>query len=64
MTDPSENDEFYKQHAQLFIESQEKIYQEKGKEKENFNAMVNACISCHEVKCTGPIVRIKKLYIK
>lgn len=64
MTDPSENDQFYKQHAQLFIDSQEKIYQEKGNEKENFNAMVNACISCHEVKCTGPIMKIKKLYIK
>lgn len=64
MTDPSENDDFYKKHAKLFIESQQKIYLEKGKEKENFNAMVNACITCHETKCTGPIVRIKKLYIK
>ena len=64
MTEPSDNDDFYKEHAQLFIESQQKIYIEKGKEKENFNNMVNACISCHEMKCTGPIVRIKKLYIK
>jgi hypothetical protein len=64
MTEPSENDEFFKNYAQLFIESQKKIHQEKGKEKENFNAMVNVCISCHDVKCTGPIVRIKKLYIK
>ncbi len=64
MTEPSDNDDFYKEHAQLFIESQQKIYIEKGKEKENFNNMVNSCISCHEMKCTGPIVRIKKLYIK
>lgn len=64
MTDESENDGFFKEHAKLFIESQENIYKEKGKEKENFNSMVNACVKCHEVKCTGPIVRIKKLYIK
>ncbi|MFY7810278.1 MAG: hypothetical protein ACOVQ2_00965 [Flavobacterium sp.] len=64
MTDKAENDDFFKEHAKLFIESQENIYKEKGKEKENFNLMVNACVKCHEVKCTGPIVRIKKLYIK
>lgn len=32
--------------------------------KKNFNTMVSTCISCHEEVCFGPIVRIKKLYIK
>lgn len=27
------------------------------------NAIVSACVSCHEQSCAGPMVRIKKLYV-
>lgn len=64
MTETSDNDSIYKIYANIYIENQQKIYLEKGLEKENFNKMVDACIICHEVKCKGPIERIKKLYIK
>lgn len=63
MTDQDENDIFFKQQAALFIKAQELIYKDPKNAKQHFNDGVNACISCHEVKCGGPIQRIKKLYI-
>ena len=64
MTDTQENDDFFKKHAAEFIQSQELIYQDAENAKAHFNESIDACIKCHEVKCGGPIVRIKKLYIK
>lgn len=64
MTDKQENDDFFKEHAIEFIQSQEKIHKDPENAKEHFNASIDACVKCHEVKCGGPIVRIKKLYIK
>lgn len=63
MTDQEENDLFFKQQAALFIKAQELIYKDPKNAKQHFNDGVNACISCHKVKCGGPIQRIKKLYI-
>ncbi|UQD56646.1 hypothetical protein [Flavobacterium sp. K5-23] len=64
MTDESENDTFFKEQAALFIKAQELIYEDPKNAKEHFNEGVNSCVSCHEVKCGGPIPRIKKLYIQ
>ena len=63
MTDPNENDTFFKEQAANFIKAQELIYEDPKNAKQHFNDGVNACIQCHEVKCGGPIQRIKKLYI-
>lgn len=63
MTDPSENDAFFKAQAAAFLQSQQRIFEDPKNAKEHFNNSVNTCISCHQVKCTGPIARIKKLYI-
>ncbi len=64
MTDKTENDAFFKEQAAQFIRAQELIYEDPKNAKQHFNEGVNACIACHEVKCSGPIPRIKKLYIK
>ncbi len=64
MTDESDNDQFFKEQASLFIKSQEMIYKDPKNAKQHFNEGVNACVSCHQVKCGGPIPKIKKLYIK
>lgn len=63
MTKDKEKDAFFTNQASLFIASQELIYKDPKNSKDHFNASVTACISCHEVKCGGPISRIKKLYI-
>lgn len=64
MTDEKENDAFFKEQAANFIEAQRLIYEDPKNAKKHFNDGVNACLSCHEVKCGGPIPRIKKLYIQ
>jgi hypothetical protein len=64
MTDEQENDVFFKQQASEFIKTQSLIYEDPKNAKQHFNSSIDACIKCHEVKCGGPIQRIKKLYIK
>lgn len=63
LTKGKERDAFFTEKAAVFIKAQSEIYTSKNT-KESFNVMVNACISCHEVKCGGPIERIKTLYIE
>jgi hypothetical protein len=63
MTDDKENDAFFKQQAANFIGAQEMIYKDPKNAKAHFNKGVDACLQCHQVKCAGPIPRIKKLYI-
>lgn len=62
MTDFQDRDLFFIEQANLFVEKQKRIYQEDDVIA-RFNSMVNSCIACHQVKCTGPIARIKKLKI-
>ncbi|MFT3793234.1 hypothetical protein [Flavobacterium sp.] len=63
MTDDKENDAFFKEQAANFIHAQELIYKDPKNAKAHFNKGVDACLKCHQVKCAGPIPRIKKLYI-
>lgn len=64
MTDEHDKDAFFDEQAQKFIQAQELIYKDPKNAKEHFNKGVDACIQCHQEKCSGPIPRIKKLYIK
>lgn len=64
MTDETDNDSFFKEQATLFIKTQELIYEDPKNAKQHFNDGINACVRCHEVKCGGPLPKIKKLYIK
>ena len=64
MTDPSDKDLFFETQAQAFIQVEEAFYADPNQQtKEKFNAIVEACLSCHQKKCGGPIPRIKKLLI-
>ena len=62
-TTPSDNDDFFKANAQKYIDAQKLIYSDSVNVKSNFNKGLDACITCHQGKCGGPIPRIKKLYI-
>lgn len=64
MTDEQENDAFFKEQAANFIKAQQMIYEDPKNAKAHFNKGVDACLQCHQVKCGGPIPRIKKLYIE
>jgi len=36
----------------------------KGATETLFQGLVESCMNCHRAFCPGPIVRIKKLYLK
>ncbi len=61
MTKNQEMDEFFKRHAELFLETQREIYAHPENATELYNLSIDACIKCHEEKCPGPITRIQKL---
>lgn len=63
LTDPSENDAFFKEQAALFLDAQQRVYSDPKNAKKHFNESIDNCIACHQVKCSGPIPRIKKLYL-
>lgn len=63
-TATNDNDAFFQENAKKYIDAQKLIYAESENVKENFNKGVDACVTCHKGKCSGPIPRIKKLYIK
>lgn len=61
MTKNQEMDAFFKQHAELFLETQKAIYANPDNAAVYYNLSIDACIKCHEEKCPGPISRIQKL---
>jgi hypothetical protein len=63
MTQNQEMDDFFREHAQQFLDAQHQIYGDPENAKEHFNIAIDACIKCHEMKCPGPVSRIKKLKI-
>jgi hypothetical protein len=64
MTNDKPMDDFFKTHAETFLNDQRSIYENPEQAKELYNEAINSCIACHEVKCTGPIEKIEKLIIK
>ncbi len=65
LTDPNDRDESFESFSKLFLEAQQAVFESQSEDlTANYNKAINACISCHEVKCVGPIPRIKKLLIK
>lgn len=65
MTDNTDRDAFFEEQSALFEAAHKAIYEATSEnKKEAYNHAVQACISCHEVKCSGPIPKIKKLIIQ
>lgn len=63
LTEGKTRDDFFIEHAEIFLEAQKSLHKNDTDKKEAFNTMVNKCITCHTQKCTGPIPKIEKLYI-
>ncbi len=70
--DTAELSSFHKRDAsfnsfsQLFITAEKEIFDTTATTSltERYNAAINLCVSCHQDRCTGPIPKIKRLYIK
>ncbi len=64
LTVPSDKDAFFEIQMKEFVDLYTSLESQEVIKKESYNAMIQSCLSCHQVKCTGPIERIKKLIIK
>lgn len=65
LTNPSARDLNFESFSKLFLEAQKELFESPQEELiTRYNKAINACISCHNVKCVGPIPRIKKLLIE
>lgn len=64
LTDSTDLDENFLIYANHFEKMHRKLFEvSKEERKEQFNDAINSCIACHQMKCRGPIPRIKKLLI-
>lgn len=63
-TDPEINKELLNSYATAFIASMKKAVICDTNQRQNFNTMVDVCVSCHIQLCPGPLKSIKKLYLK
>jgi len=51
--------------ASNYIANLQTLYQSpKSELRQNYNAVVNACVSCHQEHCPGPLKAINKLKIE
>jgi len=65
LTNPKDRDASFEIFSKAFVENQQAIFSASPNEvKDQFNLMVNSCISCHKTTCSGPIPKIEKLLIK
>ncbi len=51
----------YEAFTNNFIDSVAVFYTESANKVKNYNALINACISCHETFCMGPIPVMQRL---
>lgn len=56
--------ELYKAMATVYSNAANQVNNLEFNRIASFNSMVDNCMNCHKQMCTGPMVRIKKLYIK
>jgi hypothetical protein len=65
-TEPEKaNSPEYKAMAQAYISLMKEFETQKDTNAHvQFNTVVDACMGCHKVMCPGPMVKIKKLYLK
>ena len=63
-TDPSDINDTYKGLADIYLQRFNEL-KEAPVEKRvaSYNALVDGCLSCHQVFCSGPVPKIKKLLI-
>jgi hypothetical protein len=62
-TDPKVLEPVFYENARLFQEAYIELFNHPKEQSKYYNAMVGKCINCHEMYCSGPLKRIRKLLI-
>lgn len=60
-TDPNVLEPKFFDNAKLYREAYVTLMTTKGDQVQAYNAMIGACINCHQSYCSGPLKRIRKL---
>jgi cytochrome c553 len=48
-----------------YLNKLDRLYEAKPQERtQAYNALVQSCANCHGTHCPGPLMRIKKMYVK
>ena len=64
-TDPDKSSsDLYKAMSTVYLQSAEMLKPSAKDLPKVFNSMVDNCMNCHKQMCPGPMVKIKKLYVK
>lgn len=66
MTKGKSRNTVFNSFSEVFLKVQEDFHNTTDSSLviENFNKVVDVCITCHQTECVGPIPRIKKLRIQ
>ncbi|MGF1556714.1 hypothetical protein [Paucihalobacter sp.] len=66
MTEGKSRNTVFNSFSEVFLKVQEDFHNTTDSTLiiQNFNKVVDVCISCHQTECVGPIPRIKKLRIQ
>jgi hypothetical protein len=62
-TDPSVLEPVFFENARFFQQSYLDLFRHPQEQQKYYNLMVGKCMNCHEMYCSGPLKRIKKLLI-
>ncbi|MCU0442746.1 MAG: hypothetical protein MUE96_10140 [Bacteroidia bacterium] len=62
-TDPSVLEPTFYENARLFQEAYQALFKHPKEQAKHFNLVIQKCVNCHESYCSGPLKRIRKLYI-
>ena len=60
-TDSSVLEDLFYNNAKDFAAAYRKMMSDTKNQRENYTAVINQCINCHNSYCSGPLRRIKKL---
>lgn len=65
-TDSTVRNDQFAAFATSYLQQVNNLVETKKNKKQikRYNASIDACVSCHQVFCQGPIDKINKLYIK
>ncbi len=62
-TDPSVLEPKFYENARLFQAAYSALFMHPQEQVKYYNLVINKCVNCHESYCSGPLKRIRKLYL-
>lgn len=62
-TDPNVLQPLFYENARLFQEAYQALFAHPKEQVKYYNLVIGKCVNCHESYCSGPLKKIRKLFI-